>query len=586
MMHTTLGSSMGLLLAVALAGCQEPPAGPDASGSSDSSSSSTSTSGLDTGTSTGADGESTSSTTGSAPDTTTGSTGESDSTTGEAACEDSPVICAQAAEASTAAALEDVRDDPGALMEFLVAMPLGGDLHHHLSGGVYAETYLAWAEQDGTYCIQESDTSLSTSCGDGNDVPVPTGRKDFYLDVVRAWSMFDFNPALGESAADHFFATFAKFGAISGTQHGRMLADIRRRAANENVLYIEPMLTSNSTARSLGEDVWASLGGGAMAADDYAPLHAALLAAPGFPAARARLVDDIVESEAALPCDVDPGAVGCDVVTYYQAYISRSGTDSGVFGQMVAAYEAAMIEPRLVGLNLVGPEDGSTAMANYDRLMAMLAYLNGYYAGISPLRLSLHAGEITAASIPAGYELDVAQHVRKAVEIAGARRIGHGVDVLEESDPMGLLDTLREQGVLVEICLASNDIILEVSGAAHPLHDYLAEGVPVALATDDQGVARSSLAAEYERAVVDQGLDYYELKRMARASLEYSFLPGQSLWSDYALGEVASECAPAPGDTPVTQLPSAACTTFLGDNPRASVQRELEVRFETFESMY
>ena len=67
--------------------------------------------------------------------------------------------------------------------------------------------------------------------------------------------------------------------------------------------------------------------------------------------------------------------------------------------------------------------------------------------------------------------------------------------------------------------------------------------------------------------LVDQGLDYYELKSMARASLEYSFLPGQSLWSDYALGEVASECAPAPGDTPVTQPPSAACTTFCCSAP-------------------
>lgn len=575
-----------LVLAVGLAGCQDPQTSSDASSGSSGGASSTSTSGSDSGGSVGADGDTSSSTTGSDPDTTTGSTSEGDSTTGEAACEDTPVVCAQAAEASTAAALEDVRDDPQALMDFLVAMPLGGDLHHHLSGGVYAETYLAWAEQDGIYCVQQSDTSLSTTCGDGNDVPVPTGRRDFYLDVVRAWSMFDFNPALGQSAADHFFATFSKFGAISGTQHGRMLADIRKRAANENVLYIEPMLTSNSTARSLGETLWTGMGGGAMGAEDYAPLHAALLAAPGFPQARARLVDDIVESEAALPCDAEPDAVGCDVVTRYQAYISRSGTDAGIFGQMVAAYEAAMIEPRLVALNLVGPEDGSAAMANYDRLMAMLAHLNGYYAGISPLRLSLHAGEITATSIPAGYQLDETQHIRKAVEIAGARRIGHGVDVLEEGDPAGLLDTLREQGVLVEICLASNDIILEVSGAAHPLHDYLDQGVPVALATDDQGVARSSLAAEYARAVVDQGLDYYELKSMARASLEFSFLPGQSLWADYGLGSVAGECAPAPGDTPVTLPPSAACEAFLGDNSRAAVQRELEARFEAFESMY
>ncbi|MCA9707544.1 MAG: hypothetical protein KDK70_16950 [Myxococcales bacterium] len=579
-------SVLGLVLAVGLAGCQEPATGSDASGSSGTES----TEGSDQGPTVGVDDDTSGTSTGLDPDTTTGSTTETDSTTGDTACEDTPEVCAAAAEAATAAALEAVRDDPDALRDFLVAMPLGGDLHHHLSGGVYAETYLGWAEQDGGFCIQTSDTSLSTSCGDGNDVPIPTGREDLYLDVVRAWSMFEFDPSGGQSAADHFFATFGKFGAISGTQHGRMLADVRRRAATENVLYIEPMLTSNSTARSLGEGLWASMGGGAMAVDDYAPLHAALLAAPGFAAARAKLVDEVGDSEQeaqlALGCATGQPELGCNVVARYQAYISRSGSDSGIFGQMVAAYEAAMVEPRLVALNLVGPEDGSAAMANYDRLMDMLAYLNADYAGISPLRLSLHAGEITASSVPAGYQLDQTQHIRKAVEIAGARRIGHGVDVLSEGDSAGLLALLRDQGVLVEICLASNDIILEVSGAAHPLHDYLAQGVPVALATDDQGVARSSHAAEFFRGVVDQDLDYYELKSMVRASLEYSFLPGQSLWSDYALHAVAAECAPAPGDTPVTQPPSPACGTFLSENPRASVQRQLEAQLEAFESMY
>ncbi|MCH9681238.1 MAG: adenosine deaminase, partial [Deltaproteobacteria bacterium] len=278
--------------------------------------------------------------------------------------------------------------------------------------------------------------------------------------------------------------------------------------------------------------------------------------------------------------------LGCNVVTRYQAYISRSGTDSGMFGEMIAAYEAAMVEPRIVALNLVGPEDGSAAMANYDRLMAMLGYLNGYYEGLSPLRLSLHAGEITPASIPPGYELDETQHIRKAVEIAGARRIGHGIDVLDENDPGQLFEQLREQDILVEICLASNDIILEVAGAGHPIHDYIDQGVPIALATDDQGVARSTLAAEFVRAVADQGLDYYQLKTMVRASLQYSFLQGDSLWADYRGAMVAAECAPADGDTPVTQPPSGACETFLQDNARAEVQRELEARFEAFESTF
>lgn len=514
------------------------------------------------------------------------SSGET-TTTGDVACE-TPLECATAAEDDAASRLEEIRDDEVAVEEFLVAMPLGGDLHHHLSGSVYAETYMGWAAADGDYCIAENGLALSLSCGDGNDFPVPSGRRDVYLDVVRAWSMLDFVPSPSESGADHFFSTFSKFGAISGSQHGRMLADVRRRAAAENLLYIEPMLTSNSTARSLGQDVWSDLGGGSVTTADYAEFHAALLADPGFSAARARLTDDAENSEnianAEQDCGTADAAPGCAVRTRYQAYISRSGSDSGVFAQMVAAYEAAIVEPRIVGLNLVGPEDGSTAMSNYDDQMDMLGYLGEYYADTSPLRLSLHAGEITAESVPNGYELDETDHIRKAVEIAGTRRVGHGVDVMFESDADGLFDLLRDRGILVEICFASNDIILEVTGPTHPVHEYLERGVPVSLATDDQGVARSSLAKEFVRGVMDQGLNYLELKQMVRASIEYSFLPGDSFWADASAGVVVDACAPAQGDTPVTESPSAECQSFLDGSERAQLQRLLEAQFETFEA--
>ncbi len=563
--------------------------GDSSSDDENSSGSSSSTSPSDSDPTTDTTGNEATGTTGPTSTTEPGSGTQADSSSGTQSCE-TPEACAQAAEDATAAAMEALRDDPDGLLDFLVAMPLGGDLHHHLSGGVYAETYLAWAEADGDYCITTNGLALSFSCGDGNDVPVPTGRRDLYLDVVRAWSMFEFVPSGPGSGANHFFSTFSKFGAISGSQHGRMLADIRRRAATENVLYIEPMLTSNSTARSLGEDVWQQEGGGSLTSDDYASFHAALLAASGFPSAVDRLTDDATGSEqisnSELSCNTAQANLGCTVETRYQAYISRSGSDSGVFAQMVAAYEAAAVEPRIVGLNLVGPEDGSTAMANYDEQMDMLSYLGDYYADQSPLRLSLHAGEITAESIPDGYALDETQHIRKAVEIAGARRIGHGVDVLDENDPDQLLEMLREQGILVEICLASNDIILEIVGEGHPVHDYLEHGVPVSLATDDQGVARSSLAAEFFRAAADQGLDYGQLKGMVRASLEYSFLPGDSLWSDRDLVDVVDVCAPAAGDTPITQPPSQECLDFLATSDRARLQRRLEQQFEEFEAGY
>ncbi len=42
----------------------------------------------------------------------------------------------------TAQFLESARNNPAALMDFLARMPKGGDLHQHLTGAVYAESYI------------------------------------------------------------------------------------------------------------------------------------------------------------------------------------------------------------------------------------------------------------------------------------------------------------------------------------------------------------------------------------------------------------------------------------------------------------
>jgi adenosine deaminase len=143
---------------------------------------------------------------------------------------------------------------------------------------------------------------------------------------------------------------------------------------------------------------------------------------------------------------------------------------------------------------------------------------------------------------------------------------------------------MKQLGVMVEIGLSSNIQILEVSGTNHPLASYLKNGVPVALATDDQGVSRSSMAGEYMRAVQDQQLDYKTLKKMARTSLEKSFLPGGSLWTSLDSLTSVTQCAPTAsgyyGDDPVP----AACQTFLTGSAKATTQWELEKRFREFEA--
>jgi len=140
---------------------------------------------------------------------------------------------------------------------------------------------------------------------------------------------------------------------------------------------------------------------------------------------------------------------------------------------------------------------------------------------------------------------------------------------------------MAERKVLVEICLTSNATILGVEGADHPLPAYMKYGVPVALATDDEGVSRSDMTHEYLRAIQTYGLSYTQIKRMARESLEHSFLPGESLWkADF---RVVSACA---SDQSQKQKLSSSCRKFLDGSEKARIQWQLEREFVTFEEKY
>ena len=57
--------------------------------------------------------------------------------------------------------------------------------------------------------------------------------------------------------------------------------------------------------------------------------------------------------------------------------------------------------------------------------------------------------------------------------MAGALRIGHGIDIAYDNDMAGLLQQMAQEDILVEINLTSNDVILQVSGAEHPFTTYL-----------------------------------------------------------------------------------------------------------------
>jgi hypothetical protein len=143
---------------------------------------------------------------------------------------------------------------------------------------------------------------------------------------------------------------------------------------------------------------------------------------------------------------------------------------------------------------------------------------------------------------------------------------------------------MAARNVLVELNLTSNDQILGVTRDQHPLPVYLKYGVPVAISTDDEGVARSDMTHEYLRAVQDYRLTYTQLKRMTRQSLEYSFLPGKSLWKETK--ETFRPVTACASDAAGKEKPSIRCATFLAANERARQQWRLESEFTHFEKKY
>ncbi|MHC1480288.1 adenosine deaminase family protein [Frateuria aurantia] len=483
-----------------------------------------------------------------------------------------------AAESATQAAMAQARQQgPESLRAFLHEMPKGADLHLHLSGAVYAETLLAEAGEDGL-CVDTQQLKLvpaatSGRCADGQ-VPATSlpRQQPLYDAMIDALSMRTFVAHSGESGHDHFFDTFGRFAAVDASRHaGEWLAEITHRAALQNEQYLEIMHTP-SFAHAIA--LSAQLG----FKPDFAGMRKALLEGgldQDLQADRQSLDHALAQRSQIQHCGTTQADPGCKVEVRFLYQVLRGAAPERVFAQTLLGFEAAAHDPRWVGINYVMPEDGYLSMRDYDLQMRMLDYLHKTYPATP---ISLHAGELAEGLVaPEGLRF----HIREAVEQGHASRIGHGVDLMDEDRPQALLHELATRHVLVEINLTSNDVILGVSGARHPLHAYLAAGVPTALSTDDEGVSRIDLTHEYVKAVEEQNLDYLQLKRMARNSLEHSFLPGHSLWAQ--TDQYQAMAAPCRGSSPA-HAASSTCQAWLAANPRAGLQWQLEQRFVQFET--
>jgi len=476
-------------------------------------------------------------------------------------------------EGRTEKALAEARGNLGALYALLKEMPKGGDLHNHLTGAVYAESLIRFAADSGL-CVDRQTLALAPAPCQSNQVEARQAWSDpqLYRDAIDAWSMRDLEP--GTNGHDHFFDSFSKFGPATENHMSQVLAEVTRRAADGDVQYMELMVSPDrGRAAALGAEVGYT--------PDFAAMRHKLLDADfaGIVAEAGKNLDAMEqEKNEQLRCASEPESPSgaCSVHVRYIYTVYRAQQPAQVFAQILMGFELASRDPRVVSLNLVQPEDWYVPMHDFHLHMQMLNYLKSVYPNVP---VTLHAGELAPGIVPPD---GLRFHIRESIELGKAERIGHGVDVMYEDNPHELLAMMARHNVMVEICLTSNEGILGVRGRQHPLAMYLKAGVPVALATDDEGVSRSEMTLEYEHAVLDQGLDYVTLKKMARTSLEHAFLPGASLWGDARKFTPVHECA---GDRPTT-VPSPACMRLLNGSEKAREQWRLERRFADFEGTF
>ena len=413
------------------------------------------------------------------------------------------------------------------LTMFFSQMPKGADLHHHYSGSLYAEQYVEFLDKQG-YCVNKLSYRVVTDKAviDAERALAPAARTclssselvadDFtYRELLQRWSSKDFDNhgAIQPPPDRQFFQTFGFFGPVSNANFNDGLQTLKARAIAENVSYIETMFKMAPFVADAGFDAKAWQQG----QDDagFTALMRSQLAQLDGDADFNRGVTDYVAKIATAAAGIDDA----DFTMRYHAYVLRLLAPSQVFSSMVAGFKAASQSELIVGVNIVGQESQAVSMRDYTLHMKMFGFLKSRYPKV---KVALHAGELALGDVPPeGLKF----HIDQAVNLAGADRIGHGLDLAHESNALGLMKAMRESGIPVEVNLTSNGFINGVRGANHPVTLYRKHGVPFVLSTDDAGVTRHDLSNEYVLFASRYRPDYAEVKKLSYNGVRYAFLP-------------------------------------------------------------
>lgn len=376
------------------------------------------------------------------------------------------------------------------LYAFLYAMPKGGDLHHHLTlaplpeewweaatapGRDFyarvrfnacpdsAEPFLRWAT------VPKFRVTALSECAQKEWEPLRAmspATKQQWLDAMRL-------DKPGEGRNEFFDVIVNRV--VGMVRDPDTLADAialyLRRYGREGILYVESQTGMNPTVDHSGRPV---------TREQVADKLRAMLARPDVQAA--------------------------GVTARFQVTAIRFAPNAEE--QIERAYEFVDRNRDLwVGVNIAGREDNDKG--NTARLLPTFRKMRRQYSGI---HLALHGGEVDSPG----------PDVRNTL-LLGAERIGHGFNLITDSDTMLLL---RNGRVPLEVNLISNRLLEYAPHLQqHPFPEYLRFGVPVVLSTDDPGCWDSNLTDEFFTAVREFNLSWPEILQLGRNSIQYSFAP-------------------------------------------------------------
>lgn len=503
--------------------------------------------------------------------------------------------------------INSVKKEQPELVEALIKFPKGADLHNHLSGSVMPEDFIALGKADGD-CFgpdprvpEQYTLAAATSPGDCPDgfKPLTRASREEEQQLLRSLSMYQFNDnGLTSIRAGHdqFFATFGRFGAISGAadKTGPMLAKLLQQEHGEGVSYVETMMSFQSAAVSrLANQLRVQYPDVASFAQssNYPEMYAYLLSAGLHDillAAQKDVATAVNSANALLQCATSDRDPACAVLFAFQATVNRNAAlpDGSadlpkIFTQTALSCLLAATDSRVLGVNLLSGEDAPVSMKNFSTQMQFFSYFHSKFPRVN---IALHGGEITPAFVGSGNPA-LKDHLSGSIQ-AGAKRLGHAVSFsyLSEADKTEVVNLLRQNNTAVEINFTSNAQILGVTGDEHPFPQYFRRfAIPVVLATDDAGVSHASFTDEWLYATRHYRITYPEAVQLARTSLQYSFLPGAPLWQSVAPATVVSQCA---GEILGSPAPGEPCKSYLSSSEKAGRQWIYEGQLVAFDKAY